>query len=135
MNNKIIAMLVCGLTVTLTGCSYTMIMAPRDGGGAYTGSVQGSGSGNVSIQLDNFRVCNGVFGKTYSSDTFGYLSAYGNRGQAVSASGMTIGGADSYKVVMSCSDGTTIRCDVQGKSSGGGVCVDSKNRVYDLIYQ
>ncbi len=47
----------------------------------------------------------------------------------------SFGGSSSFKGLLSCSDGTGMRCDVVGGSSGGGICVDSKNRIYDMIYQ
>jgi hypothetical protein len=131
--NKIFTL---GLTLLLSGCAYQMQMMPRDSGTVYKGSVasNGMGTGNVTVALDG-RICEGKFTQTASGDSFGFYQSYGSRGATSSGIVQSTSGAGKYKALLSCSDGTGLRCDVEGGQSGGGICVDSKNRVYDMIYQ
>lgn len=126
-------------SATLTGCAYNLQLMPRDGGKVYAGKVasNGMGAGTVSVDIDG-KSCNGPFVTTDSGSTFGFAQTYGNAGnQAFQASGFStmITGAGQYKALLTCSDGTGLRCDVRGQTQGAGICVDSNSKVYDLIYQ
>lgn len=117
----------------LTGCASNMQLMSRDGGRIYQGTISsnGLGGGTLSVNLDG-KNCSGRFVQTSSADTFGFVTTYGRR---TSTSFMqTFSGNGSYKALLTCSDGTGLRCDAEGSTSGGGICVDSGNRVYDMIY-
>lgn len=126
-------LLALAVALALTGCSYGMQLMPRDSGKVYQGSVQsnGAGSGTLSVALDG-KTCAGNFVTTSSGDSFGFVQTYGARGMSTGTAFMS--GSSQYKAILSCSDGSGLRCDVSGSTSGGGICVDSHNRVYDLIY-
>lgn len=124
-----------GCAVAMSGCSYTMQLMPRDGGALYQGQIKsnGAGGGTLSIALDG-RTCAGNFVTVASGDTFGLAQTFGTRGISSTTFGAFSGHAQ-YKAMLSCSDNTGLRCDVSGSSTnGGGICVDSKSRVYDMIY-
>lgn len=126
--------LIIGILAALTGCSYTMQLMPRDSGTIYTGKVKsnGAGGGTLSIALDG-RTCAGNFVQAASGDSFGFIQSFGVRGSSMST--LQSFGSSQYKALMSCSDRSGLRCDVVGtSSSGGGVCVDSRNKVYDMMY-
>ena len=126
-----------GAVVLLGGCAFKVTMMPRDAGTLYYGNIhqQGGSSGSVDIVIDD-RTCKGNFVKVASNDSFGFYQTYGARG-VTTGNFMTSGGAYFYKSLLVCSDNTGLRCDVTGTGwgSGGGICVDSKNRVYDLMFQ
>ena len=125
---------VLGAALLVSGCAYQMQMMPRDSGKIYSGRIQsnGAGSGSLAIDIDG-RSCSGSFARAASGDSFGFFQSYGRRGNAV-GSYQTYGGSSTYKALLSCSDGTGMRCDVEGAQTGGGICVDSTNRVLDMIY-
>lgn len=119
---------------TLSGCAYTMQLMPRDSGKIYQGQIKsnGAGAGTLAIGLGD-RTCSGNFVKAVSGDSFGFIQTFGTRGNASST--VQSFGSSQYKALMSCSDGSGLRCDVTGtSSSGAGVCVDSSNKVYDMLY-
>lgn len=120
--------------MVMQGCAYKIQLMPRDAGTIYTGSVQsdGMGSGTLSVQLDG-KSCSGSFAKAGSSDSFGFFQAYGRRGSSF-GSVQSYGASAAYKALMTCTDGSGLRCDVEGGSTGAGICVDSNGRVFDMIY-
>jgi len=132
MNRLLLALI---STALLSGCAYTLQLLPRDGGTIYTGSVQsnGMGSGTLSVNLGN-RTCSGSFAKGASNDSFGFFQTYGKRGASSTGSVQSYGSTATFKALMSCTDGTGLRCDVEGGDSGTGICVDSKGQVFDMIY-
>lgn len=125
------------LLVALAGCAYQMQFLPRDGGSLYVGSAQsdGMGGGTLSVQLDG-RTCSGSFAQASSGDTFGFFQSYGRRGAGSSVgSFQSFGGSNTFKALMACTDGSGMRCDIEGRDKTGvGICVDSKQRVFDMIY-
>jgi hypothetical protein len=128
---------VCALLIALAGCAYQMQLLPRDGGSLYVGSAQsdGMGGGTLNVQLDG-RTCSGSFAQASSGNSFGFFQTYGRRG-AGSAVGafQAFGGSNTFKALMACTDGTGLRCDIEGREKTGvGICVDSKGRVFDMIY-
>jgi hypothetical protein len=118
----------------LTSCAYTMQLMPRDSGNIYKGSVQSDwkGSGKLSVQIED-RFCSGQFVTAASNDSFGFFQSYGGR-TATNGSVQTFGTSATYKALMTCTDNTGLRCDVEGGDTGAGICVDSNGKVYDLIY-
>jgi hypothetical protein len=118
----------------LSGCSYTMQLMPRDSGTIYSGQVKsnGAGGGTLSVALDG-RTCSGSFVQAASGDSFGFIQSFGARSTNMST--IQSFGSSQYKALLSCSDNSGLRCDVVGtSSSGAGVCMDSRSRVYDLMY-
>ena len=112
-----------------------MQVMARDGGTIYRGNVQGNGfgSGTMSVVLGD-RSCSGSFARGASSDSFGFFQAYGKGGAISTGTTQSFGGTATVKALMSCSDGTGLRCDfVGGGGTGTGICVDSKEHVYDVL--
>jgi hypothetical protein len=132
MTRLFLVVMVLGL---LSGCAYTMQLLPRDGGTIYAGNIQsnGMGSGTLSVNLGN-RTCSGSFAKGASNDSFGFFQTYGKRGASSVGSVQSYGSTSTFKALMTCSDGTGLRCDVEGGDSGTGICVDSRGQVLDMIY-
>lgn len=117
----------------LGGCAFQTQLMARDNGKIYAGKLQGNGmgQGTLTVQIDN-KTCSGTAVRTSSNDTFGIAQTYGSRPGI--ASFQSFGGTKTVKALLACSDGTGLRCDMEGSSSGaGGICADSNNRVYDLI--
>ena len=128
---------VCVLAIAMSGCAYQMQFLPRDGGSIYAGSAQsdGMGGGTLSVQL-NGRTYSGSFAQAYSGNTFGFFQTYGHRGAGSSVGSFQgFSGSNTFKALMACTDGTGLRCDIEGREKTGvGICVDSKGRVFDMIY-
>lgn len=124
--------------VALAGCAYQMQLLPRDGGTIYTGNAQsdGMGGGTLSVQLDGSRTCSGSFAQASTGDSFGFFQTHGRRGAGSSVGSFQgFGGSNTFKALMACTDGTGLRCDIEGRDKTGvGICVDSKGRVFDMIY-
>lgn len=126
--------------VALTACSMTVTMMPRDSGRLYTGQVTGAGggSGTMTVALDGMS-CTGPIVAVASNQTFGFFSAHGTntRGTGVSTFGTTATSGDTFaKAILSCVNGSGLRCDVSGQAGkGGGICVDDSGRVYDVLMQ
>lgn len=124
----------------LAGCSMTVTMMPRDSGRHYTGQVTGAGggSGTMSVALDGAS-CTGPLVTVASNETFGFFNAFGSntRGVAASSFGSGYMAGDRFaKGILSCTDGSGLRCDVSGRmGKGGGICVDDRGRVYDVVMQ
>lgn len=136
MIRPLISVLVAAL---LSGCAYNLQLMPRDGGKVYGGTVSsnGMGSGKVTVNMDG-KTCAGPFVTANSGTSYGFAQTFGAAGGTpFQASGMSIlsSGAAQYRALLTCTDGTGLRCDVQGEMQGAGICVDSASRVYDLIYQ
>lgn len=90
----------------------------------------------MSLAMDG-KTCTGPVARVASNQTFGFANSYGynNRGgSANSFSTMATSGDVALKGILSCSDGTGVRCDLTGQgATGGGICVDDKGKVYDAI--
>lgn len=132
MIRRLLLLSVIGL---LSGCALQMQVMQRDSGTIYRGSVQGNGfgSGTMSVTLGD-RTCTGSFAKGASNDSFGFFQTYGNKDAVSTGSVQTYGSTATVKALMSCSDGTGLRCDfVGGGGTGTGICVDSKGQVFDVL--
>lgn len=125
--------IVIAALLALTGCASQMQLMQRDSGQVYAGKISsnGMGGGTLSVQLDG-KSCSGQFVQASSGDSFGFAQTFGRGG----ATAMLLGssGAPTYKALMTCTDGTGVRCDASGTTSGAGICVDSASRVFDMIY-
>jgi hypothetical protein len=128
-------LLIVLITVTLSSCAYQAQLMPRNSGTIYNGDIQsnGNGSGTVSIDMGN-KTCTGSYAKSATGDSFGFFETYGRRSVSVGTI-QTSSDNNVFKALMTCTDGTGLRCDVQGGgNTGAGICVDSKGKVYDMIY-
>ena len=132
---KKIASMIAALA--LYGCAYNVTLMPRDSGKTYSGELNsnGTGSGTMSVNLDG-ATCSGPFAKVASGETFGFANTYGQVGaKPVSAfSTMASSGDVTVKAILSCSNGSGLRCDITGRgASAGGLCLDDKGKVYDIL--
>ena len=120
----------------LTGCGALQIQVmSRENGNLYKGSIQGNGwgSGTITLPLEN-KVCTGPYAKGATNDSFGFFQTYGAKGGTSVGSMQNYSGSSTVKALLSCTDGTGLRCDfVGGGGTGTGICVDSKDKVYDAI--
>ena len=133
--NFIIRMLLVAMIGSISGCALQMQVMSRDSGNMYKGSVQGNGfgSGTISLVLGD-KMCSGAFARGASNDSFGFFQTYGARGVTSIGSVQNFGGSSTVKALLSCTDGTGLRCDfIGGGGTGTGICVDSKNQVFDAI--
>lgn len=120
----------------LAGCAFNVTLMPRDSGTTYTGHMEGSGgTGTLSIAMDA-RSCTGPVAKVASGETFGFANTFGTAGGRSFAglSTMATAGDSQFKAILSCNDGTGLRCDLTSTGgAGGGICLDDKGRVYDAL--
>jgi len=87
----------------------------------------------MTVNLEN-RTCSGRFSRGASNDSFGFFQSYGSNGSSSFGTTQTIGSTSTVKSLMSCTDGTGLRCDfVGGGGTGTGICVDNKEQVYDVL--
>lgn len=119
----------------IAGCSWAVQMMPRDSGTIYRGIANGNGmgSGNISVEIDG-RSYSGPKFRTASSDSFGFFQAYGGT-KSVFGVSQTFGGTVAVKAILSSPDNRGLRCDLTGDGRGhaGGICVDDRGRVFDVL--
>lgn len=129
--------LVIVLATLLSGCAYNVTLMPRDSGKTFAGTIQaGAGHGTMSMAMGEV-TCTGPIARVASDDTFGFATTYGvnSRGRASSSFSTIAAMGDVHaKAMLSCSDGSGLRCDISGRgNSAGGICADDKGRVFDAI--
>lgn len=121
----------------LAGCAYNVTLMPRDSGKTYTGTLQaGNGHGTMTMAMEGVS-CTGPVARVGSNETFGFANSFGTNSRGGFSSGFsTIAAAGDVhaKAMLSCSDGSGLRCDITGRpGSAGGVCQDDKGRLFDAI--
>lgn len=121
----------------LAGCAaFNVTLMPRDSGKTYSGEMEGRGGrGTMTMAMDGVS-CTGPVAKVGSNETFGLINSFGTNSRGGFSSGLstiTTTGDVHLKAILSCSDGSGLRCDLTGRGSGGGVCVDDKGRVFDAL--
>lgn len=127
------------LAVALTGCTPMKVqMMGRTGGSIHTGSLDpsGGGGGSMTVVVDG-KTCTGPAQRVGSNDQFGISTMYGASGtRTFSGSGTTYIEGDTFvKALLQCEGGGALRCDLTGRSGGGGgICADNNNRVYDVLF-
>lgn len=126
------------LTALLSGCAYNVTLMPRDSGKTYAGTLQASGGGNGTMSMAMGDVtCTGPVARVGSNETFGLVNSFGTNNRGGFSSGLStiaMAGDVHAKAILSCSNGSGLRCDLTGRgASAGGVCVDDKGSVYDAI--
>lgn len=121
--------------VLVAGCSWPVQMMPRDSGTIYRGVANGNGmgSGTMSVEIDG-RAYSGPMFRTASSDAFGFFQAYGGT-RSVYGISQTYGGTVAVKAILASPDHHGLRCDMtgDGRGHGGGICVDDRGRVFDVL--
>ena len=128
------------IVIVLTGCAGSMklTLMPRDSGKVYSGQLDGNGmgSGTASIDIEGV-ICSGPAARMSGSEVTGISStigAVGGRNFSSSTIGVAGTGGSAVKVMLSCTNGTGLRCELRGQNrTGGGVCVDDKGKSYDIL--
>jgi hypothetical protein len=136
--------LVLALTAVLGGCAstYTLTLMPRNSGITYTGEAVERSSAEADVRIT-------IGDKTYTG-TWVYsgpdrASAYVSGGIGI-GSRRAIGGLGTVvtvdnpqgveaKALLRAADGSGLRCDFKGLSSGrggSGTCQDDQGLVYDV---
>lgn len=121
--------------VLLTGCAGKVQMMPRDSGKIHSGTVNsnGMGSGTMSITIDD-EIYTGPIVRTSSGDSFGFVQQYGSKGASSFGTVVSSGGTANAKAMLASPNGRGLRCEFTSTgTSGGGICVDDKARVYDAV--
>ena len=121
--------------VLLAGCAGKVQMMPRDSGKIYSGTVNGNGagSGTMAITIDDEAYTGSVV-RTSSGDSFGFVQQYGSKGTSSFGTVISSGGTANVKAMLASPNGRGLRCEFTSTgTSGGGICVDDKSRVYDAI--
>ena len=121
--------------VLLAGCAGKVQMMPRDSGKIYSGTVNGNdtGSGTMAITIDD-EAYTGPVVITSSGDSFGFIQQYGSKGTSSFGTLVSSGGTANVKAMLASPNGRGLRCEFTSTgTSGGGICVDDKSRVYDAI--
>lgn len=122
----------------LGACSFNATLMARDSGHVYHGELDGNGMGAGTMTVDlGGTVYQGPAVRVASNDTFGFASTYGfnnHAGSATSFGSFFAEGDKTVKALMSSPDGRGLRCDIVGRShGGGGICVDDGGKVYDVV--
>jgi hypothetical protein len=128
--------------LAVSGCAttYHLAVMPRDSGKIYEGVATdtGYGEGPVSITIDG-RTYNGTWVQTVPDRTYGYVSGgfgWGRRGWGGLGGGfvtMDNPNGGTAKALLTASDGSGLRCDLQsGLGRGGGICTDDRGKMYDV---
>ena len=110
-------------------------MMPRDSGKIYSGTVNGNGtgSGTMAITIDD-EAYTGPIVRTSSGDSFGFVQQYGSKGTSSFGTVVSSGGTANVKAMLASPSGRGLRWELTSTgTSGGGICVDDKSRVYDAI--
>ncbi len=134
------ASLLMVIAVFLTGCAGSMklTLMPRDSGKIYSGQLDGDGmgSGTASIDIEGV-ICSGPVARVSSSEVTGISSTIGAvGGHSYSSSTFSAAGSGNTtaKILLSCTNGAGLRCDVSGQNRrGGGICIDDKGKSYDIL--
>lgn len=121
----------------LAGCAYNVTLMPRDSGKTYTGTLDaGAGRGTMTLAMDG-ATCTGPIVRVASNETFGIASGFGATNRGTTASGFSVAATSGdvfAKALLTCSDGSGLRCDMTGRpGTAGGVCQDDKGRIFDAI--
>lgn len=131
--------------LALSGCThdFTVQAMSRSDGKVYYGSARetGNGQGYGSININGV-VYSGAFSQTSGEQYISFANAFAhnNTGGRASAFGTssTIGANASFMAILTSPSGDGLRCGFHGDAAsltGGGLCVDAKKKIYDVIYQ
>jgi len=116
-----------------------MTLMPKDSGRVYTGQLQsdGMGSGSAFVYIDGIK-CSGLVARVPNSEqTVGMASTVGSvsgRNFQATTLGVSGPGGSKIKVLLSCTNGKGLRCELSGQDSrGGGTCVDDDGKQLDVL--
>ena len=131
---KILMILGIGLLISCSTTLKLQIM-PRDEGTFYNGTVQGNGRGTGTITLTiKEKTCSGPYARSSSGESVGLIQTYGSNGKSSLGTVVSSGGGIVVKAILSCTDGTGVRCDFVGQNGAGtGVCVDTNGKIFDAV--
>lgn len=94
------------------------------------------GSGAASIDIDGV-ICAGAVARVSSSEVTrisSTIGAFGGRNFSPSTIGVAGTGDTAVKILLSCTNGTGLRCELSGQDRrGSGYCVDDKGKQYDVL--
>jgi hypothetical protein len=111
-------------------------LMPRDSGKIYTGMGEGDGSGGdrVTITIEG-ETYTGPAVRTSANESFGFVQTYGSHGLSTFGTAQSVGGPVYVKAILSSVNNHGLRCDLTGDGRGhlGGICVDDKAGVYDIV--
>jgi hypothetical protein len=127
---------VLAMGVTLVGCAFNVTMMPRDSGGVYTGHIEGIGGAGTMTMAMGPAICTGPVVKVASGAIFGFANTFGTvAGRSFRGTTTATTSGDSHlKALLSCGNGSGLRCDLTSTGgAGGGICVDDTGRVYDAV--
>ena len=119
--------------VGLAGCAstYDMNLMPRQSGKIYIGTASKQGV-EINIEGEVFR---GSLVKVGSNERFGFSQKFATiNGAPVQAFSNSYQSGDAFaKGLLASAEGHGLRCDIRFSGrSGGGICLDDKEMVYDL---
>jgi hypothetical protein len=131
--------LILASAIALTACTPLKVqMMSRSAGMVHTGSLAPSGGGGGTMTVDLAgKTCTGPAQRVGSNDQFGISTLYGaSGGRTFTGTGTTFVEGDTFvKALLQCQGGGALRCDLSGRSGGGGgVCADNNNQVYDVLF-
>lgn len=116
--------------MVLCGCSHTVTLYPRSGGGQATGTLN-DGSRNMSVSLKGTTYT----GKFVPGQTFGFGVGQTFGARPAFGSSMMVGTSNQSSALLISTDGkSTLRCELKVVAAigGNGVCVDKDNNTYDM---
>lgn len=130
-------LLLAGCAYNMTPVPYDVTLMPRDSGKTYSGTLEaGNGRGTMTMAMDGVS-CSGLVARVGSNETFGLVNSFGTNSRGGFSSGsstIAVAGDVHAKAMLSCSDGSGLRCDITGRpGSAGGVCQDDKGRLFDAL--
>jgi hypothetical protein len=129
------------LVVMLAGCSGTldMVAMARDSGKTYTGWLygEGDGTGNAEMTIEGV-VFSGPAIRSSNFEMTEIATQYGAGDYApktpITRTTKDMGGNVGVRLLLHSKDGQGLRCEFQGiDGRGSGICIDDKNKVYDVI--
>ena len=81
--------------------------------------------------------CTGPAARVASNQSFGFANTYGSNSRGMSSNAfttVTTTGDSTVKAILSCTNGSGLRCDITGRdSTAGGICLDDMGKVYDVL--
>ena len=147
--NKILTIIVAGLTVALVGCSTSISLYPVEGPHStqqplpvVTAKADGitRNSGKITMTMPDGESCEGKWSSVAPQvSTVTTLSLFDQYG-SITGTGMTTGpkpGVNRGEAFLSCSRGTTVEAEFytgSGTANGYGVARDSNSNVYKMLF-
>ena len=134
---KLVVMLLA--IVALVGCTRTMDVAMMSGtsGEIIRGELKGDGNGSGTMMVSfKGQQCKGPASRIASDEkTIVGNSLTTSNGQSIGTlSATTISGDATVKALLSCPDGSGIRCVLKGRNlNGGGECRTDDGQIFEVV--